>query len=311
MMKIIFAGTPAFSVPILSHLIEAGHEICLVLTQPDRPVGRGQKSQYSPVKTFALTKGLTISQPENLKNEAIQMLLKAQDADVMIVAAYGLLLPSLVLNLPKYGCINVHASLLPKWRGAAPIPYAILSGENQTGVTIMQMDKGLDTGDMLAKASINIEETDTSASLHDKLSQLGANLLVSCLNEKDQWQAKKQDPIKATHAPKITKEAAKLDWNKSAQQLCREVRAYFPWPISYFELKGQVIRVHQARYEMYPNTQPPGTIVSCTADALQIACHEGVFIPEVLQFPSKNPLKWRDVFNAKQKQFLEGSQLSS
>ncbi|MBI5448066.1 MAG: methionyl-tRNA formyltransferase [Gammaproteobacteria bacterium] len=311
-MKIIFAGTPAFSVPTLEALLGAGHSIKLVLTQPDRPTGRGQKVQFSPVKSLALKHGLPILQPSSLKSPDIQALLKQQQADVMVVIAYGLLLPEAVLTLPLHGCINVHASLLPRWRGAAPISYAILAGDQETGVTIMKMDKGLDTGDMILTRSCPISPEDTSGTLQNRLAHLGAEVLIKTLEnlqEKSSLPGVAQDPTKATHASKITKEDARLQWTQTAAQLERKVRAFNPWPIAHFPLiaSGESVRVWQARALPATVSSQPGTLLEVTPKHLYIACAEGIFSPEIVQFPGKTALPWSVVFNARRHLFVEGT----
>lgn len=312
-MKVIFAGTPNFSVPTLEALLAAHHEIKLVLTQPDRPVGRGQKTQFSPIKETALKHGLNVLQPHTLKNAEIQAVLKQQQADVMVVVAYGLLLPEAVLTIPQHGCINVHASLLPRWRGAAPIPYAILAGDEKTGVTIMQMDKGLDTGAMLLAQSITIHADDTTQTLHDRLAPLGAELLInvlSTLEKTGQLTGQTQNDTQATYAGKITKEQAQLDWTQSAAALERQVRAFSPWPVAHFQLPDQtMIRVWQAHAIEQQAHAAPGTILEVTANHLHIACQTGVFSPSLLQFPGRNPVNWSSVFNSKRHLFVEGTQL--
>lgn len=308
-MKIIFAGTPHFAVPSLAALVEANHTICLVLTQPDRPVGRGQKQQASPVKHYALSQHLPVFQPQSLKNSDAQQLLKDQDADLMVVAAYGLLLPEAVLTIPKQGCINIHASLLPRFRGAAPIPYSLLEGDTETGITLMQMDKGLDTGDMIARASVSILANDTTQTLHDKLATLGASLLTQTLPLLATLPREKQNNAQATHAGKITKEQALLDWHNAASYLGRQVRAFNPWPISYFKLDDQFIRVFEANILSKDHTKEAGTIIEANADHLYIACQSGIFSPTVMQFPGKNPLSWKEIYHARKHLFPVGKVL--
>lgn len=312
-MKIIFAGTPAFAVPTLQALLASEHEIKLVLTQPDRPAGRGQKMQFSPVKEVAVQHGLPVLQPTTLKNPEIQELLKQQQADVMVVVAYGLLLPEAVLNIPQHGCINVHASLLPRWRGAAPIPYAILSGDKTTGITIMKMDKGLDTGDMLLLDSLPIGPQDTTARLHDPLSQMGARLLLKTLENLEKTGkliGTKQNDAESTHAGKINKEQARLDWYAPAETLVRKVHAFNPWPVAYFHLDDDsAVRVWEAEAIATTPKVPPGTIIEATAKHLYVACETGIFSPRILQFPGKNPLEWNSVFNSRRHLFTEGTLL--
>lgn len=231
-MNIIFAGTPAFAAAALDALLQAGHQVPLVLTQPDRPAGRGLKPQASAVKQLALSKHLAVAQPVSLKDEAVIAQLAAVGADAMVVAAYGLILPESVLRLPRLGCLNIHASLLPRWRGAAPIQRAILAGDRETGITIMQMDAGLDTGAMLLEQAIPIADDDNAQTLHDKLAALGARLIVRALLL-EQPAAVAQDHARASYAAKITKAEARIDWNRPAAELARAIRAYNPMPGAY------------------------------------------------------------------------------
>jgi methionyl-tRNA formyltransferase len=279
-MKIIFAGTPDFSAPTLETLLASKHEVVCVYTQPDRPAGRGRKLQASPVKQCALAHNIAIEQPLNFKsNEALETLAHYQ-ADLMIVVAYGLILPTDVLTLPRFGCINIHASLLPRWRGAAPIQRAISSGDKETGVTIMQMDKGLDTGDILLKASCPIEQTDTSSSLHDKLSALGAAQISQILLalENDNLNPIPQDSEQATYAEKLSKLEAKIDWQQPAENILRAIRAYNPWPVAHTTLDGQPLRIWQATAlapltidATLPTNNPPG-MINVIQQRMLVAC---------------------------------------
>jgi len=281
-LRIVFAGTPDFSVPVLQALIDSGHEIAAVYTQPDRPAGRGREPRPSPVKQLALDQGLDIYQPESLKPEAEQLQLKALNPDLMIVVAYGLLLPEAVLSIPRLGCINVHASLLPRWRGAAPIQRAILAGDKQTGVTIMQMDKGLDTGDMLAGAVCDIEDDDTGSSLHDRLMKLGADTLIHCLPAllKGELIAEPQDDSRASYAGKLSKQEAEIDWNLDAMQLERAVRAYNAWPVAYtrWQRKGKAenLRIWQARAIDLEHNEEPGVVIQSSSEGIDVAAGSGV-----------------------------------
>ncbi len=313
-MKIIFAGTPAFAVPTLEALLKTEHHVQLVLTQPDRPTGRGQQVQYSPVKATALKHGLTVLQPPSLKPVEIQQFLAQQGADLIVVVAYGLLLPEAVLSMPRYGCINVHASLLPRWRGAAPIPYALLHGDKETGITIMAMDKGLDTGDILLQSKQPIKAQDTTQTLHDALAPLGANLLIKTLEQltkTGKCAHQKQDEPLATHAGKISKEQAKLNWQASATLLERQVRAFNPWPVAHFECANTSLRVWAAEAIAATTPAAPGTLVAVTPEHLYIACKEGLFSPRVLQFSGRNPTPWQAVYNAKRHLFTVGNLLPS
>lgn len=289
-MKLIFAGTPEFAACALQALIDAGHEIVAVYTQPDRPAGRGQKLTASAVKQLALQHHLPVYQPLHLKSSseeglAAQQQLASFHADVMVVAAYGLILPKAVLDMPKLGCLNIHASLLPAWRGAAPIHRSLLAGDAQTGITIMQMDVGLDTGDMLYKTICPIESTDTSATLHDKLAQQGGEAIVKVLadiNTLQLYQAnrEKQDESEVSYAHKLVKAEAKINWMLPAVEIDRQIRAYQPWPVSFCELLGQdgsvqVLRIWSAQLgEQHVGTQA-GEIVQVDKHGIDVVCGDG------------------------------------
>jgi methionyl-tRNA formyltransferase len=283
-MRLIFAGTPEFAAAALDALIRAGHEIALVLTQPDRPAGRGMKLQPSEVKQLALEKNLPVFQPLSLKNPEAQKVIADIHADVIIVAAYGLILPPAVLGLPKLGCLNIHASLLPRWRGAAPIHRAIEAGDSETGITIMQMDAGLDTGAMLLTRKINIEADDTTGSLHDKLTVLGAETIVEALAQRSQLKPIKQPEAGVTYAHKISKEEARIDWQQSAQSIERKIRAFNPYPVAFALLHGELLRIWRA--EALPAKGKrllPGEINNYNNQILTVGCGEGVLRPLVVQ----------------------------
>ncbi|MEW5902784.1 MAG: methionyl-tRNA formyltransferase [Pseudomonadota bacterium] len=290
-MKLIFAGTPEFAAQALSALREAGHDIVMVLTQPDRPSGRGMQMTASPVKQAAQKYGLPVMQPATLKDEVVQRQLAALQADVMVVAAYGLILPQAILDIPRRGCLNIHASLLPRWRGAAPIQRAILAGDAQTGITIMQMDAGLDTGDMLLKSVCAIEEQDTAASLHDRLASMGGRAIVEALQALSAGTlcAEKQDGGLATYAAKLSKAEATLDWNEPAEVLARAVRGYFPFPVANTHYGDTLIKIHQAAISSRQGAQP-GTILAIEKDALHVACGTGALALLVMQKPGGKPL---------------------
>ncbi|MFA5984434.1 MAG: methionyl-tRNA formyltransferase [Methylococcaceae bacterium] len=262
-MRIIFAGTPEFAVPTLQMLIESGHEICAVYTQPDRPAGRGRKLTPSPVKCLALSAGLPVVQPENLKHEEALMQLKAFNADLLVVVAYGLILSQAVLDIPRLGCINVHASLLPRWRGAAPIQRAVMAGDAITGVTIMQVVLKLDAGDMLHKEECAIGGDEPAIAVHDRLAQLGAVGLAKVLPAiiDGAVQAEPQDEALVTYAAKLDKAEAELDWSQSAVQLARKVRGLNAWPVAQTLFKGQVLRIWQAQAISVSTDAQPGTVV--------------------------------------------------
>ena len=270
-MKLIFAGTPEFAAVALNALLDAGHRIELVLTQPDRPAGRGLKLEPSAVKQLAESRGLTISQPMTLKDEAAAGQIHAIQADAIVVAAYGLILPKAILATPRLGCLNIHASLLPRWRGAAPIQRAILAGDTETGVTIMQMNEGLDTGDLLRRQSIPITDDDTAGSLHDKLAALGGQLIVRTLAQSSQPLA--QDNRAATYAAKIDKREARIRWTDSAQQIHRQIRAFNPHPGAGTLFDGVSIKLWRAR-ACSRGVATPGEIIDVSGGHLVVACGE-------------------------------------
>ena len=287
-MRLIFAGTPEFAALALKALIDAGHDIPLVLTQPDRPAGRGMKLKMSPVKEVALAHGIDVAQPENLKTEAARQPILDAQAEVMIVAAYGLILPQVVLDMPRLGCINIHASLLPRWRGAAPIHRAIEAGDLETGITLMQMDKGLDTGAMLTRSILPIRPDDTTGSLHDRLAELGAREIVRLLPDlaAGRIHTTAQDDTLANYAAKISKEEARLDWTLSAEQLDRKIRAFNPFPGAYGLLDGNPLKIWQARPVAGEGT--PGSLLAISDGELRLACgHGALAVTEVQKAGSK------------------------
>jgi len=290
-MKIIFAGTPTFAATALKALVAAGHEIVLVLTQPDRPAGRGMKTVASAVKLLAMDHGIALLQPATLKSQALHEKLMAYGADVMVVAAYGLILPLAVLKIPRYGCLNIHASLLPRWRGAAPIQRAILAGDQETGITIMQMDTGLDTGAMLFKARLAIDPSDTTQTLHDKLSKVGAHSIVTALTLLQQGKlvASVQDETLACYAPKIHKAEAAIDWQQDANRVARLIHAFNPSPGAYMQIRGNVLKIWQAKVVMGESGQP-GEIIAIRRDGIIVACGSGAIILETLQKPGGRKL---------------------
>lgn len=284
-MKIIFAGTPEFAVPALAALIDAGHEVVMVLTQPDRPAGRGMKLKPSPVKVLAEQHGLVVFQPETLKDVAVQAQIAAVNADVMIVAAYGLIIPTVTLNAPRYGCYNIHASLLPRWRGAAPIHRSLLAGDAETGVTIMEVVPALDAGAMVSRGIVPITEFDTTQTLHDALSAIGAQLMVEAmatLAEKGELPATPQDEALVTYAHKLEKVEAAIDWQKSAVEISRQVRGFNPFPVAQSQLKGEVCRIWMATAQA--GQANAGEIISAQ-DGLLVGCGEGLLHITELQAP--------------------------
>jgi methionyl-tRNA formyltransferase len=290
-VRILFAGTPPFAAAALDALAEAGHDIALVLTQPDRPAGRGMKLTPSAVKQTALARGLPVYQPPSLKPPEVQAALRAADADVMVVAAYGLILPQAVLDLPRFGCLNIHASLLPRWRGAAPIQRALLAGDTETGITIMQMDAGLDTGAMLSKTAVPIRETDTAASLHDTLAAAGARAIVVALANYPALVPQAQDDREATYAAKLSKEEARLDWRQPADTLARAVRAYNPVPGAWTLLDGVPLKIWSAQAIADGGAlkdadllrAEPGDMLHAEADRLLVACGSGALALQEIQ----------------------------
>lgn len=307
-LKIIFAGTPDFAARHLDALFASEHQVVGVFTQPDRPAGRGKKLLASPVKTLAEAHQIPVFQPASLRQPENQQLVADLDADIMVVVAYGLLLPEIVLNMPRLGCINVHGSLLPRWRGAAPIQRALWAGDEQTGVTIMQMDAGLDTGDMLYKLTSPIGPDDTSASLYDALAQLGPQGMLQTLQQlaTGTAHAEKQDEALATYASKLSKEEAKLDWSLPAEQLERCIRAFNPWPVSYLMIEGQPVKVWKAAVLPHQNVRP-GTVVHTDKHGIQIATAEGVLQLEILQPAGKKPMPAKDLLNSRQEWFTPGT----
>ncbi|MDZ7867802.1 MAG: methionyl-tRNA formyltransferase [Rheinheimera sp.] len=313
-LRIIFAGTPDFAARHLQALLDSEHQVIAVYTQPDRPAGRGQQLQASPVKQLAVAHNIPVFQPKSLKKAPAQQQLAALDADLMVVVAYGLILPQLVLDTPKRGCINVHGSLLPRWRGAAPIQRALWAGDLETGVTIMQMDAGLDTGAMLSIASLPIEATDTSATLYDKLAVIGPQALIEALQDLPALQAKAQPQPEsvANYAEKLSKEEAQLDFNKSAAALEREIRAFNPWPVSYLQLPpqqqaSQQLKIWQARIEA--GTAQPGQVVRVDKKGIAIGTSDGLLVIEQLQPPGKKSMAVVDFLNGRADWFQPGQQL--
>ena len=312
-LNIIFAGTPDFAARHLQALLDSHHNVIGVYTQPDRPAGRGKKLTASPVKELAIANNIPVYQPGSLRKEPAQQQLAELNADSMVVVAYGLILPKVVLDTPRLGCINVHGSILPRWRGAAPIQRALWAGDTETGVTVMQMDVGLDTGDMLLKTYLPIEDSDTSASLYEKLAEQGPVALLQALEglANGTLTAEKQDEALANYAEKLSKEEARLDWNKSAKQLWQEVRAFNPWPVSYFEHQGNTIKVWQTQVSETISTAAPGTIISASKKGIDIATADGVLTLLSMQLPGKKTLSVADILNARGEWFSPNTRLAN
>ncbi|WKE65695.1 methionyl-tRNA formyltransferase [Gallaecimonas kandeliae] len=309
-LRIVFAGTPDFAARHLASLLDSQHQVVAVFTQPDRPAGRGKKLTPSPVKVLAEQHNIPVHQPQSLKKPEGQLELAQYQADVMVVVAYGLILPQAVLDMPRLGCLNVHGSLLPRWRGAAPIQRAIWAGDLETGVTIMQMDKGLDTGAMLAKASLPITATDTSASLYDKLAELGPKALLETLDQLEGLKAEPQDDSQANYAEKLSKEEAQIDWHQGAAFIERSVRAFNPWPVSHFQYQDQSIKVWQAQVLDQQSDKAPGTVLAASKAGIDVATGDGVLRITQLQLPNKKAMAAADVLNARQDWFQAGTVLS-
>lgn len=305
-MRIVFAGTPEFAAQHLQALLDAGREIVAVYTQPDRPAGRGQKLAPSPVKQLALQHGIAVYQPQTLRDPAAQAELAALTPDLMVVVAYGLILPQVVLDTPRLGCINSHASLLPRWRGAAPIQRAIEAGDASSGVTVMQMEAGLDTGPMLLKVTTTITAEDTGGSLHDRLATLGSQAVVEAVTKlaAGELRGEVQDDTLATYAHKLNKDEARLDWSRPAVELERLVRAFNPWPICHSTLNGEALKVHAA--QLGEGQGAPGSVLAADKSGLTVACGEGALRLTRLQLPGGKPLSFADLYNSRREQFAPG-----
>ncbi|WP_068828796.1 methionyl-tRNA formyltransferase [Pseudomonas sp. BMS12] len=309
-MRIVFAGTPEFAAQHLQALLDAGRQVVAVYTQPDRPAGRGQKLMPSPVKQLALQHGLPVYQPQTLRDPAAQAELAALQPDLMVVVAYGLILPQVVLDAPRLGCINSHASLLPRWRGAAPIQRAVEAGDASSGVTVMQMEAGLDTGPMLLKVTTTISAEDTGGSLHDRLATLGSAAVVEAVGKlaAGELHGEVQDDSLATYAHKLNKDEARLDWSRPAIELERLVRAFNPWPICHSSLNGDALKVHAA--QLGEGSGQPGTILAADKTGLTVACGQGALRLTRLQLPGGKPLSFTDLYNSRREQFAPGLVLS-
>ncbi|WP_218814314.1 methionyl-tRNA formyltransferase [Rickettsiella endosymbiont of Dermanyssus gallinae] len=310
-MNIILAGTPEFALPSLQALLASEHQVVAVYTQPDRPKGRGRHLLMSPIKQLALEKNLPVCQPITLRNVDEQKKLAAWNADLMVVVAYGLILPPAVLAIPPLGCINVHASLLPRWRGAAPIQRAILAGDEETGISIMQMDEGLDTGQVLQEVSCKIEQTDTSQTLQDRLAKLGAQALVTSLNNVEQgnYQLKPQSDQGSTYAKKIDKAEAEIDWSQNADVIARMIRAFNPKPVAYTFLGALLLRVWSAEVLDQSSNNPPGTILHVGEQGIDVMTGRGSLRLLQLQLPGGRCLPASALLHSKSHLFNVGTLL--
>jgi len=308
-LRIVFAGTPEFAAEHLKALLDTPHQLIAVYTQPDRPAGRGQKLMPSPVKQLAQQQGIPVYQPQTLRDPAAQAELAALEPDLMVVVAYGLILPQVVLDIPRLGCINSHASLLPRWRGAAPIQRAIEAGDAESGVTVMRMEAGLDTGPMLLKTITPIGSEDTGGSLHDRLAKLGPKAVVEAIVglAAGTLDGEVQDDTLATYAHKLNKDEARLDWNRPAVELERQIRAFNPWPICHSTLNGEPLKVLAA--SLGEGQGQPGQILAASKDGLTVACGQGALCLTRLQLPGGKPLAFADLFNSRREQFAAGTVL--
>jgi len=298
-LRIIFAGTPDFAARHLQALIQSEHQIVGVYSQPDRPAGRGKKLKASEVKELALEHNLPVFQPQSLKNDEALAELTSLNADIVIVVAYGLILPKAILEAPRLGCLNVHGSILPRWRGAAPIQRAIWAGDEQTGVTIMQMDEGLDTGDMLHISRCPISTTETSASLYTKLAELGPDALIETINKlaNGEITPEPQNDELANYAKKLSKEEANIDWSLSALQIERNIRSFNPWPMCFTQMGGQTVKIHQAQVML--QSGDPGQILSSDKNGVVVACGEHALCITQLQPQGKKPMAINDFLNGR------------
>lgn len=298
-LKIIYAGTPDFAVPALQALIASPHQVVAVYTQPDRPAGRGRKIQFGPVKQVAVDAAIEVQQPVSFKDIDAEKILAAYQCDVMVVAAYGLILPQNVLDLPIYGCFNIHGSLLPRWRGAAPIHRAIQSGDSETGVTIMQMAAGLDTGDMLLKMACPITAEDTSQTIHDRLASDGADALLQVLESINDLNPEIQDETQTSYAQKLNKAEAEIDWSKSAIEIDRTIRAFNPWPVAFTLYDGKPLRIFMSKVLDKKTDEPAGAVIAETNNGIEIATGNGVLSFSRLQLPGKKAMDVRDFLNGR------------
>jgi len=310
-LKVVFAGTPEFAAAHLQSLIDSRHHLCAVYTQPDRPAGRGRKLTASPVKQLALLNNLMVCQPESLKTVDARAMLRSFEADIMVVVAYGIILPLDILNIPRLGCINVHASLLPRWRGAAPIHRAIEAGDKQSGVTIMQMNEGLDTGDMLMIDKLPIADDDNTTTLHDRLMDYGAKTLIKALDQIAEGIIKPvvQNDNDACYAKKLTKDEGAINWSLSAEQIDRKIRAFTPWPGSFVSLKGEKLKIIARMFKGQSiEDVEPGVIISADEQGIRVACKDDSLLITSLQLAGKKMTPIKELLNAYRARFLPGQQ---
>lgn len=307
-LRVVFAGTPEFAVPCLKALIEAGCDLAAVYTQPDRPAGRGRKLQQSPVKALALEHEIPVCQPQSLKRDPrVLAELRGWEPELMVIVAYGLILPALVLEVPRLGCVNVHASLLPRWRGAAPIQRAVLAGDPVSGVCIMRMETGLDTGPVYLRREVALDPRETGGSLHDKLATLGAQALIAAFPGivDGSLEPQPQDSALATYAHKLDKAEAQIDWTQPAQSIERQVRAFDPWPVAQTSLQGETLRVWSAQaVDDRGVPAPPGCVLAADKTGIAVATGSGALLITRLQPPGKRPMNAADFLNARR---LDGS----
>ncbi len=298
-LRIVFAGTPEFAVPPLKALLDSEHRVAAVYTRPDRPAGRGRRLTPSPVKELARSRGIEVHQPRTLRDDAAVATLEALRPDLMVVVAYGLILPPEVLAAPRLGCVNIHASLLPRWRGAAPIQRAIEAGDRETGVSIMKMDEGLDTGPVYLQRKIPIEAEDTAATLHDRLARLGAEALLEALPgiAEGTLVPQPQDGAEATYADKLTKQEAVIDWSRPAWRIERKVRAFNPWPVAQTRYENANLRIWEA-HAIEGLAAAPGTVMSATREGVDVATGEGLLRITRLQMPGRRAMDAADFINA-------------
>ena len=308
-LRIVFAGTPEFAAEHLKALLDSPHDVIAVYTQPDRPAGRGQKLMPSPVKQLALQHNIPVMQPPTLRAPAAQAELAALQPDLLVVVAYGLILPQTVLDIPRLGCINSHASLLPRWRGAAPIQRAVQAGDAESGVTVMRMEAGLDTGPMLLKVTTPITGEDTGGTLHDRLAELGPTAVIQAIAGLADGTliGEVQDDSLATYAHKLNKDEARIDWSRPAVELERLIRAFNPWPICHTTLNGEALKVLAA--QVVDGEGTPGSIIDASKEGLLVACGSGALRLTRLQLPGGKPLGFADLFNSRREKFAVGTVL--